>query len=173
MGKPGLKLEDVFKETARRVAAITHGKQDPWINSSIKGDFYFNQTTTAKTAAPATPSASDRPGDNSAELLFWESIKDSRNQAVFHAYLAQYPTGPFATLARLKLEELKPRQTANLQPPTVQVTETDARYVALKTANVRAGPSTTAAKQGKLTKDSGVTVTGEVAGGKWLRIERP
>ncbi|MBT6431354.1 MAG: SUMF1/EgtB/PvdO family nonheme iron enzyme, partial [Rhodospirillaceae bacterium] len=118
-------------------------------------------------------SASDRPGDNSAELLFWESIKDSRNQAVFHAYLAQYPTGPFATLARLKLEELKPRQTANLQPPTVQVTETDARYVALKTANVRAGPSTTAAKQGKLTKDSGVTVTGEVAGGKWLRIERP
>jgi formylglycine-generating enzyme required for sulfatase activity/uncharacterized protein YgiM (DUF1202 family) len=65
LDKPDLKLEDVFKETATRVAALTNGKQDPWINSSVKGNFYFKQTggAPAKVASinprprPATPPA--------------------------------------------------------------------------------------------------------------------
>ena len=42
LDRPGLTLEQVFKETAKRVALATNGKQDPWINSSVKGDFIFN-----------------------------------------------------------------------------------------------------------------------------------
>jgi uncharacterized caspase-like protein len=67
LDEPGLKLEDVFKRTARLVAASTRGKQDPWINSSIKGDFYF------KPDRRSAPSARAAPIDR--EALFWQPIK--------------------------------------------------------------------------------------------------
>lgn len=38
---PGLKLEDVFKKVRQNVALQTDGKQIPWENSSVFGDFYF------------------------------------------------------------------------------------------------------------------------------------
>ena len=41
LDRPGLKLEEVFKQTATKVAAATNGSQDPWINSSVKVTFIF------------------------------------------------------------------------------------------------------------------------------------
>ena len=41
---------------------------------------------------------------DSAELLFWETIKDSTNPAEYRAYLEQYPDGVFAALARIRAE---------------------------------------------------------------------
>lgn len=41
------------------------------------------------------------------ELAFWETVKDSDNPAMFDAYLAQYPGGAFAVLARVRLAELR------------------------------------------------------------------
>ncbi len=38
---PGLKLEEVFKKVRQDVALQTDGKQIPWENSSVFGDFYF------------------------------------------------------------------------------------------------------------------------------------
>ena len=70
------------------------------------------------------------------------------------------------------MRDLKGRQTAALTPPAFEVEEIDATYVALKTANVRAEPSTSSAKVGRLGRDSGISVTGKVAGGKWLRVEQ-
>ena len=33
LDRPGLKLEEVFKQTATKVAAATNGSQDPWNNT--------------------------------------------------------------------------------------------------------------------------------------------
>jgi uncharacterized caspase-like protein len=38
---PKIKIEDVFKKVRSRVKTISEGKQIPWENSSIEGDFYF------------------------------------------------------------------------------------------------------------------------------------
>ncbi len=171
LDRPGLKLEDVFKQTAIKVASLTNNRQKPWINSSITGDFVFNPAAPLRAVAPLVPHGA-RPSGNAAELLFWESIKDSNNPSAFKAYLAQYPDGSFATLARLKVDEFAPKQTASL-PPSIKVEELDAIYVALKTVNVRSAPTTASAKVGGIARDTGVTVTGTVAGGKWFRIERP
>ncbi|HXI24875.1 MAG TPA: caspase family protein [Pyrinomonadaceae bacterium] len=38
---PGVLIETVFRRVAQQVAARTKGKQDPWILSNVKGDFYF------------------------------------------------------------------------------------------------------------------------------------
>ena len=51
--------------------------------------------------AAETPAAD---GGQSVELLFWQSINDSTRVADFEAYLAQYPEGSFAALARTRLE---------------------------------------------------------------------
>ena len=47
------------------------------------------------------------------EALFWQSIEDSDDPAMFEAYLQQFPNGAFAQLARLKVRKLeKPKQRA-------------------------------------------------------------
>jgi hypothetical protein len=38
---PNLKIEDVFKKVRTQVKTLSEGKQIPWENSSIEGDFYF------------------------------------------------------------------------------------------------------------------------------------
>jgi uncharacterized caspase-like protein len=61
------------------------------------------QAAGQKPAAPAQP-------DNAAELTYWNSIKDSGGTAYLEAYLQQYPNGAFATLAKVKIAELKGQQ---------------------------------------------------------------
>lgn len=38
---PGLKIEEIFKQTRVNVLELSNGKQSPWENSSLIGDFYF------------------------------------------------------------------------------------------------------------------------------------
>jgi len=41
MQTPNKKIEDVIKDTAKLVSEKTQGRQTPWYNSSLVGDFYF------------------------------------------------------------------------------------------------------------------------------------
>ncbi len=43
--KPGLRIEDVFKQVRSAVREATQGKQVPWESSSLEGDFYFRKGT--------------------------------------------------------------------------------------------------------------------------------
>jgi len=58
----------------------------------------------AETAPP--PSAAEVE-PVSVELAFWDTVKGSDNPAMYAAYLEQYPEGSFATLAKVRLEELR------------------------------------------------------------------
>jgi len=40
---PGLKIEEVLKQTLNWVNDMTNGKQIPWYSSSLRGDFYFSK----------------------------------------------------------------------------------------------------------------------------------
>jgi hypothetical protein len=91
MADPGVPLEQMFKKVIAGVKADTHGRQQPWSEASIQGDFYFHAAV-AKVETLAQPS-------RQVELAFWESIKDSKNAADFRAYLKKYPQGEFTDLA--------------------------------------------------------------------------
>jgi hypothetical protein len=52
-----------------------------------------------------------------AEIVFWESIRNSTDPADFRAYLEQYPGGKFAALARNRLAALDPKPEPPV-PPT-------------------------------------------------------
>lgn len=49
MDTPGLTIEQVFKKVRIDVEDQTAGKQLPWETSSLRGDFYFNQSLTTGT----------------------------------------------------------------------------------------------------------------------------
>lgn len=46
------------------------------------------------------------------ELTFWQSVDDSNDPAMYEAYLAKYPDGTFAPLARAKIAMLRKGQPA-------------------------------------------------------------
>jgi len=114
---PGLEIKSLLAQVTKDVVESTKGKQRPWQNSSLEGDFYFVPPS-------APPPASAAPPANNLEAIFWDSIKSSRNAAEFKAYLARFPDGVFAELARNRIAMLQqPATTKALEgsSPTAQV----------------------------------------------------
>lgn len=61
MQTPGLKIEEVLKETIKEVKTVTKGKQVPWQEGFILNDFYFvnqNEATSTTSRVMATNSIS-------------------------------------------------------------------------------------------------------------------
>jgi hypothetical protein len=52
--EPGLRIEDVFKRTRFGVRQETGGRQVPWENTSLEGDFYFVVPSTNSVASSAS-----------------------------------------------------------------------------------------------------------------------
>ena len=120
------------------------------------------------------------------ELAFWEAIKDSGDADMFRAYLAQFPSGTFASLATIKIAQIegatsdeRPAQeveVAVVVPPatdlTFEVEDTDLTLIATANANVRARPATSAERLDTIPAGAEVEVTGKVLGEDWFRVVR-
>jgi uncharacterized caspase-like protein len=104
---PGLEIRQVLTRVRQSVIETTKGKQVPWDSSSLTGDFYFASGPAKPPATTPPPVSSTPPPATDSEGLFWQSIKDSSNIAHFKAYLARWPEGVFAALAKIKIEELE------------------------------------------------------------------
>jgi predicted Ser/Thr protein kinase len=70
-------------------------------------------------AAPAPP-APARPQPDQ-EVVFWESVRNSTNPAELNAYLARYPEGAFAPLARARLDTLAAAEAKRASEPPPKV----------------------------------------------------
>ncbi|RXT52410.1 hypothetical protein B6S44_16655 [Bosea sp. Tri-44] len=119
---PGLEIRQLMAEVRREVREATQGRQVPWENSALEGSFYFRAaaaSTPAPVAAAPPAAAASAPGASSpgAETVFWESVRSSRNPADLRAYLARFPSGVFASLARNRLEEMERNRSPELRRP--------------------------------------------------------
>lgn len=56
--------------------------------------------------APAS-GTSAAPDSSSADQLYWQSVKDSQSVEELESYLAKFPNGTFAELARLRIKRLR------------------------------------------------------------------
>jgi uncharacterized caspase-like protein len=65
MRLPGLKIEDVFKNVRASVRQESGGRQTPWENTSLEGEFYFNINVTVNNIQAAPVAA---PGISRAEV---------------------------------------------------------------------------------------------------------
>ncbi len=68
--RPGVKIEDVFKEVRAGVRRDSNGKQVPWENTSLEGDFVF----VAKRAAPPAAAGAAGP-ERKIEKIAAPSLK--------------------------------------------------------------------------------------------------
>lgn len=115
--RPDLSLIDIAKEAQSRVRDLARSvghEQVPAYYDGIVGRVSLTGTlpaTQAAIASPAPPAAQSGQG-NAAEDVFWQSIRDSQQPAMFQAYLDRVRTrdfsGTYSTLARLKLSALQP-----------------------------------------------------------------
>ena len=97
MSVPDLPIEQVLKRVGSEVKKQTRGAQEPWMEGSIEGEFYFRGGASSMAAAPGAVAKVD---PQAIELAFWDSIKSSSNKRDYELYLEKYPQGQFATLAK-------------------------------------------------------------------------
>jgi uncharacterized caspase-like protein len=91
-------LSKLLIKVRNDVMAATKDHQIPWEHSALRAKFYF--------AAPRVPS------DEDEELTLWKSLSNSTNAEELTTYLARYPEGEFASIARARLERLKAEEAA-------------------------------------------------------------
>jgi len=112
MSKPGLKIYDVFQQTAQAVNKASKSKQVPYIEGVILGDFYFTgevKSLSEQTNIQLTTNESSHIKDRQ-EISFWDSVDKTPSIDGYKAYLKQYPDGHYKTLALIKLSQLESNQ---------------------------------------------------------------
>jgi len=126
---PGRDFSGVLVEVRNDVLKATSGKQVPWEHTSLTGQVYLKGQPVLASAEPAQipglpppPKLAPAPSgyDKELEILFWNSVKESKSPAVLEAYLERYPNGTFTTLARImiaNLEEPPAKAPAKAQEP--------------------------------------------------------
>jgi formylglycine-generating enzyme required for sulfatase activity len=108
---PGVSVETMVKRVAAMVEQDSRGKQEPWSEGSIKGEFYFK----AGAVPPVQTDAAQ--GYKSA----WEAAQRANTVAGYDAFLEEYPQGQFAAAARVARKTV-----AGALPATAQAVPTAA-----------------------------------------------
>lgn len=141
---PGLDIKAAFDEVGRQVMQASGDKQRPRKDDGLYGNVVLLPGIDAApiqlaaiAAAPGGASADSRsvepsPDTTSAppsslspellaerELLFWQSIQDSKDARDFEDFLRQFPQGPFSGVARRRLDSLGTVAPQPAQPPVL------------------------------------------------------
>lgn len=93
---PGVPIELMLKRVTNHVASVTRGQQEPWIEGSLRGDFFF------RTEALASQSPAAALGDEKA----WNETRLNGTQAAYNDFLLRFPASRFAENARHQLLRL-------------------------------------------------------------------
>jgi uncharacterized caspase-like protein len=110
LGTPGQSVTDDLVMVRKDVLDATGGKQVPWDNSSLTGPVVLKEKPKEEPKvepAPAPEAKAPETKDNAVELAYWDSIKDGEDKGFFEAYLARWPEGSFADIAKLKIAALE------------------------------------------------------------------
>ena len=96
----GVPIETALKRVTIRVREATKGKQEPWMEGSLTGDFYF------VVSPGATVTVQPAPPPNNSDEAAWQAAESVRTLPAYQAYLAEFPKGLYAAAARIKVAGL-------------------------------------------------------------------
>ncbi|SDR35900.1 Uncharacterized protein, contains caspase domain [Rhizobiales bacterium GAS113] len=108
---PGIEVRTLLSMVRRDVREATNGVQIPWDVSSLEGEFYFKPAKPDAISDQVAKTLQTPAPQIDADALFWDSVRNSRSPADINAYLAKFPNGVFAELARNRLAELRATPT--------------------------------------------------------------
>ena len=104
---PGLDLRIAFGRVRDEVLKVTRNKQEPFVYGSLGGtEIALVSTKVQPNFPPVTPPKSSVDYDKEMEIVLWNAVKDSKSPTVLQSYLDRFPTGTFAGLARILIEQL-------------------------------------------------------------------
>lgn len=104
---PNQPIEQMLKKVASGVEQTSQGKQEPWIEGSIKGDFFFITGPVTIVQQNTTPASLD------PETEAWTAARESNSPSIVELYLREYPTGRYASPAKILLAKLKEQNRTN------------------------------------------------------------
>ena len=100
----GVPIETSLKRVTIRVREVTKGKQEPWMEGSLTGDFYLHRPALAPRPRPRAPAMP--PAATTSDEAAWRASESIGTAAAYQAYLGEYPRGLYAAAARIKLAGL-------------------------------------------------------------------
>ena len=119
--RPNLDVRQLLSEVRREVRQATGGQQIPWENSALEGQFFFRPPAPVASAGSARPGTGIAAAQTDLEVVFWDSVRTSGDAADIRAYLARFPNGVFAGLARRRLEQLPAKPEGSVVPKQAAV----------------------------------------------------
>lgn len=105
MDEQGIVIEQALKKVLAGVKRASNGKQEPWVEGGIEGNFFFRPGAPSVAVPPPSADGPEAP-PSALELAFWESIRTSQNPDDFKAYMAKFPNGLFLELAENRVKGL-------------------------------------------------------------------
>jgi uncharacterized caspase-like protein len=100
--KPGLDVRRAFGFVRDEVLKTTGNKQEPFVYGSLGGEDVPLVPAPRPAAAPATPA----PSAQAEARRDYELALQIGNKSALNAFLAQYPDGFYASLAKLQLDKV-------------------------------------------------------------------
>ncbi len=158
---PGLDVRRAFGFVRDDVLKTTNNRQEPFVYGSLGGEDV--PLVPAPKVAPAVGAASPQ-----AEMRRdYELALQIGNKSALNAFLAQYPDGFYASLAKLQLDKLSAEDARVAATEKARVTELErarlASEGAQKTAQVKAEADAKAAEQARIAAEKAKEVAQQQA----------
>jgi uncharacterized caspase-like protein len=108
IAQPGVEIQQAMTKVRAQVNEETSKGQLPWGHTNLIGSVYLNPAKAPgnTSEAPNTP-AQTTTAASEVELEFWRSIKDSNKVEEYNAYLTNYPSGTFKSIALSRIAALQ------------------------------------------------------------------
>jgi uncharacterized caspase-like protein len=161
---PGLDVRRAFGFVRDEVLKTTGNRQEPFVYGSLGGeDVPLVPARAAPAAAPATPALSAQ----AEARRDYELALQVGNKSALNAFLAQYPDGFYASLAKLQLEKIAAEEARVAATEKARLTEQERARLAAegaqKTQQAKAEADAKAAEQARIAAEKAKQVAQDQA----------
>ena len=162
--KPGLDVRRAFGFVRDEVLKTTGNKQEPFVYGSLGGDDVpLVPAPAPAAAAPATPALSAQ----AEARRDYELALQIGNKSALNAFLAQYPDGFYASLAKLQLDKIAAEETRVAATEKARLAEQERARLAAegaqKTQQAKAEDAAKAAEQARIAAEKAKQVAQDQA----------
>jgi uncharacterized caspase-like protein len=161
---PGLDVRRAFGFVRDDVLKATGNRQEPFVYGSLGGDDVPLVPAPARAASPASEPVPSPQADMRRD---YELALQVGNRAAFSAFLAQYPDGFYASLAKLQLEKIAAEETRVAATEKARQAEQERARLAAegakKEAQAKAEADAKAAEQARLAAEKAKQVAQDQA----------